>query len=136
MAQTLGIGEIRGVTAAQATKLRSHKITNSDILLERAATAQKRKELASASGLSEKDVLEMANRADLARVNGIGKQYGNLLENAGVDTIPELAQRRADNLHAKLVEAAAKSGVKRPPTMKQVEDWIGQAKALPRKLNY
>jgi predicted flap endonuclease-1-like 5' DNA nuclease len=87
--------------------------------------------------MSEKEVLELANRADLARVKGIGKVFSDLLENAGVDTVKELAQRRPDNLLAKLVEInTEKKYAKRTPTMSEVTNWVEQAKALPKTLTY
>jgi predicted flap endonuclease-1-like 5' DNA nuclease len=104
--------------------------------LERGSTAKDRKALAETTGLSGDTILELINRADLARVRGIGRQYSNLLEEAGVDTVPELAQRKAANLHKALTEVAAGCGVKRPPTLDQVEDWVGQAKQLGRAIKY
>ena len=82
-------------------------------------------------------MLEFANRADLMRVKGIGEEYSDLLEAAGVDTVPELAQRRADNLHAAIEKAnAAKRLVRQTPSLKAVECWIAAAKDLPRLLTY
>jgi hypothetical protein len=67
----------------------------------------------------------------------VGEEYSDLLEEAGVDTVPELAQRNATNLHAKLVETNAETKlVRRLPTQKQVEDWVAQAKKMPRAINY
>ena len=87
--------------------------------------------------MSEKEVLELANRADLARVKGIGKVFSDLLENAGVDTVKELAQRKPANLHTKLAEVnTEKKFAKRAPTMAEVTDWVDQAKALPKTLKY
>ena len=73
----------------------------------------------------------------MARVKGISTQYADLLECAGVDTVPELAQRRADNLHAKMVEVNGEKNLARKvPALSQVEDWVAQAKGLPRVVNY
>ncbi|RME42091.1 MAG: DUF4332 domain-containing protein [Chloroflexi bacterium] len=132
----LRIAELRGVKPQQVNTLKAHGITNAGQLLERAGTPQGRRELAEATGMSSDEILELVNRADLSRIHGIGRQYSHLLEDAGVDTVPELAQRNPANLHAALVEAAASSGIKRPPTLKQVEDWVNQAKALPRAIHY
>lgn len=77
------------------------------------------------------------NRVDLFRIQGVGREYADLLEAAGVDTVPELAQRNADNLHVKLTEVnAAKKLVRALPTEKHVTDWIDQAETLPRKVTY
>jgi predicted flap endonuclease-1-like 5' DNA nuclease len=81
--------------------------------------------------------LELANRADLARVKGVSGVYSDLLESAGVDTVKELATRRPDNLHAKLLEINEKEKLtERVPTAAAVESWIGQAKELPKILKY
>lgn len=81
--------------------------------------------------------MKWVNRADLARIKGVSTQYADLLEFSGVDTVPELAQRRADNLHAKMVEVNDERNlVKRVPALSQVEDWIAQAKEMPRVINY
>jgi len=106
-------------------------------MLAKGATPEGRKWLAEQSGISDKLILKWLNRADLGRIKGIGSEYADLLEAAGVDTVPELAQRRADNLYAKLGEVnEAKKLVRKMPTESQVGDWISQAKALPRALNY
>jgi hypothetical protein len=82
-------------------------------------------------------VLNWVNRADLARIKGGSTQYADLLECAGVDTVPELAQRNAENLHAKMVEVNEKKNlVRQVPSVSQVEAWVTQAKVLPRVINY
>lgn len=95
------------------------------------------KELAENTDVSDKLILNWVNRADLARIRGISTQYADLLEFAGVDTVPELAQRRPDNLHAKMIEVnEEKNLVRKVPALSQVEDWVAQAKELPRVVNY
>lgn len=134
---TIGVRKIRGIQETQAAKLIGQKIKNSEQLLSAATTPKARATLAAAAGMSAQDVLELANRADLARVKGIGKVFSDLLENAGVDTVKELAQRKPANLHAKLAEVnAAKQFAKRAPTLVEVTDWVDQAKALPKMLKY
>ena len=81
--------------------------------------------------------MKWANRADLDRISGVGSEYADLLEAAGVDTVPELAQRKPENLHKKMVEVnEEKKLVRKMPTLKQVEGWVDQAGKLPRVLNY
>lgn len=134
---TIGVRKLRGIQEAQASKLVAQKITNSEHLLNAATTPKARAALAASAGMSEQEVLELANRADLARVKGIGKVFSDLLENAGVDTVKELAQRKPANLHAKLAEVnAEKKYAKRAPTLVEVTDWVEQAKALPKTLKY
>ncbi len=129
--------EIRGMTAELASKLQEHGIEHSDHLLEKAKTPQARADLAKAAGVKAAEILEAANRADLARIHGIGKVFADLLESAGVDTVKELAHRVPENLHAKLVEInTAQKLAGRMPTLDEVKDWVGQAKDLPKLLEY
>ena len=129
--------EIKGLRDLNAEQLRAAGTTSVQSLRERGATPAGRKELAASLNISEQQVLEWVNRADLHRIKGIGEEYSDLLENAGVDTVAELAQRNPANLSAKLAEVnAAHNLVRRLPTPKQVEDWVAQAKALPRGINY
>ena len=89
------------------------------------------------SGISETKILEWVNHADLFRVKGVGSEYTDLLEAAGVDTVPELAQRKAENLVQKMIEVnQTKKLVRRLPVLSQVADWIEQAKHLPRIIQY
>ena len=87
--------------------------------------------------MGSRAILELANRADLARVRGIGGVFSDLLEQAGVDTVKELATRSPDNLHAKLLEMNAQRRLAgRAPTLDMVKDWVAQAKELPKLLEY
>lgn len=106
-------------------------------LLDRGATPKDREELATSTGASTKLLLEWVNHIDLARIKGIGWKYADLLEAAGVDTMPKLAQHNAGNLHAKLVEInAAKELVRRLPTVDQPKTWLAEAKTLPHVITY
>ncbi len=112
-------------------------IRTTEALLRAGATPQGRQELAEKIGVSADTILKWVNRADLMRITGIGEQYSDLLEAAGVDTVPELAQRNPDNLHEKLVEInAEKRLVRRLPTRNMVANWIEQAKGLERAISY
>ena len=134
---TVSVGGIKGVSADLAAKLQAQGIDNSDELLEKAKTTAARRELAAKLGIDAKAVLELANRADLIRIKGIGGVYSDLLENAGVDTVKELAARVPANLGAKLAEInAEKKLTNRPPTAEMVAEWVDQAKALPKILEY
>jgi predicted flap endonuclease-1-like 5' DNA nuclease len=128
---------IEGVGEAYAAKLREAGIGSTEMLLEKGATPKGREEIAAQSGISGKLILEWVNHVDLFRIRGVGEEYADLLEEAGVDTIPELAQRRADNLYQKLVAVnGEKNLVRRLPTQDQVAAWIEQAKQLPRVITY
>ena len=106
-------------------------------LLKIGATSAGRDKLAKDADISRDLILEWVNHADLWRIKGVGEEYSDLLEEAGVDTVVELAQRRADNLFAKMNEVNMnKKLVRRLPTESQVADWINQAKKLPRVVSY
>ena len=131
------LSDIEGIGEAYSGKLEAAGISSLENLLSAACEKKGRKELAEKTGISEKLILNWVNRADLSRVKGISTQYADLLEAAGVDTIPELAQRNAENLAAKMAEVnEAKNLVRKLPTASQVADWIAQAKELPRVINY
>ena len=128
---------IEGIEEAYETKLEAAGVKSIEALLDTCATKKGRTELAEKTGISEKLILKWANHADLARIKGIGGEYAELLEAAGVDTVPELAMRKAENLFKKMQETNdAKSLVRKLPTEAQVEDWVKQAAALPRILQY
>ena len=128
---------IEGIGEIYEMKLNEAGVPSVEGLLAACSTKKGRAELAEKVGISEKLILKWANHADLARVNGIGGEYAELLEAAGVDTVPELAQRNAENLIAKMQDVNdAKNLVRKMPSQKQIEDWIMQAGALPRVLEY
>lgn len=131
------LSEIEGIGDVYSQKLQEGGISSIEQLLEAGSEKKGRKEIASKCDISEKLVLNWVNRADLARINGISTQYADLLECAGVDTVPELAQRNAENLHSKMVSVnEEKNLVRKVPSESQVEDWVKQAKGLPRAVNY
>jgi predicted flap endonuclease-1-like 5' DNA nuclease len=131
------IKEIEGIGPAYAAKLKDAGATTTEQLLDKGATPKGREELAASTGASAKLILEWVNHADLARIKGIGWEYADLLEAAGVDTVPELAQRNADNLHIKLSEVnAVKDLVRRLPTADQLHTWVEEAKTLLRVITY
>ena len=132
----LKLVELHGMTADLAGTLKAQGLGTSSKLLAAAADPQARAELAAKLGVDQRSLLELANRADLARVRGVGKVFSDLLEYAGVDTIAELAQRNPANLYAKIVEVAPQHFVKRLPRPADVESWVEQAKTVGRVLNY
>jgi predicted flap endonuclease-1-like 5' DNA nuclease len=82
-------------------------------------------------------ILKWVNHIDLYRVKGIGSEYAELLEQSGVDTVVELATRNPANLYQTLVSVnEAKKLVRKLPVLSQVEDWVNQAKNLPRVVSY
>ena len=131
------INKVEGIGPTYAAKLMEAMIDTAEALLEKGATSQGRNELAEKTGISGKLILEWVNLADLFRIKGVGEEYADLLEEAGVDTVPELAQRNAENLYNKMIEVnSEKKLVRKTPGKAQVADWVAQAKALPRVVNY
>jgi predicted flap endonuclease-1-like 5' DNA nuclease len=129
--------EIEGIGEIYAQKLKDVGVATVEALLEQGATPKGRQTIEEQSDISGKLILKWVNRADLFRVKGIGEEYADLLEIAGVDTVPELARRNPENLYQKLIEVnEEKKLVRRPPTQAQVEDWVAQAKDLPRVVTY
>ncbi len=131
------IVDIEGIGETFTAKLKGAGVVTTEKLLEVAGTKKGRDELAKKTGLTTKQILEWVNRADLYRIKGIGSEYSDLLEVAGVDTVVELATRKPDNLLAKMTEVnATKKLVRKLPTAAAVEDWVAQAKKLPKKVEY
>ena len=129
--------DIEGIGEKFTAKLKEAGITTTEALLSKAGAAKGRKELAEKSGIDGELLLQWVNHADLFRVKGIGSEYADLLEAAGVDSVPELAQRKADNLCQKLGEVnQAKKLVRKLPVQSQVTNWVAQAKQLPKVVSY
>ncbi|OQB42964.1 MAG: DNA repair and recombination protein RadA [Candidatus Latescibacteria bacterium ADurb.Bin168] len=129
--------EVEGIGEAYAKKLAAAGIKTTDALLAKGATPEGRKEIAAKTGISAKMILEWVNHVDLFRIKGVGQEYADLLEAAGVDTVPELAQRKPENLVEKMAEVNKKKKlVRQLPVETQVANWIAQAKELPRKIKY
>lgn len=129
--------DIEGIGPAYAAKLTKAGVRTVEGLLKDGASEKGRKEIAAASGIDHTLILEWVNRADLYRIKGVAKQYSDLLEKAGVDTVVELSKRVPGNLYAKMVEVnQAKNLVNGMPGVKKVEGWVAQAKKLPRVVTY
>ncbi len=131
------IDHIEGIGPAYAEKLRAIGIKSVTALLEKGATKKGRQEIAEKTGLSDQLILKWVNMADLYRIQGIGSEYAELLEAAGVDTVKELRNRNAENLLAKMKEVnAEKKLVRQLPNLKMVQSWIDHAKTLEPKVSY
>lgn len=120
-----GIGEVYKGKLAQAG------VSTVEGLLEKGASKSGRKSLAEASGIDEGKILDWVKMADLFRISGIGSQFAELLKAAGVDTVKELRNRNAENLHAALTKTQEEKGLtKVVPALSKIEDFISQAKTL------
>lgn len=131
------ITDVEGIGPVNAEKLGSVGLSTTAAYLKKCCEAKGRKEVSEATGISTHMLLEWANRVDLMRVKGIGTQYSDLLEASGVDSVPELAQRNAANLQAKLAEVnAEKKMVRRVPSLAEVSGWVSAAKELPKVVTH
>jgi predicted flap endonuclease-1-like 5' DNA nuclease len=130
----VNIEDVEGIGPVHAASLRAAGVATTDALLERGATARGRADLADITGVTPTLILEWVNHVDLMRIDGVGSEYSDLLEAAGVDSPAELAQRNAANLAQTFLEldAARPDWIRSVPSVTTVEDWIAQAKALPK----
>ncbi len=125
------IGKIRGIEAPVQEKLEAAGIRNTDQLLEHSRTAQQRAELARNVGTTPAALKELANRADLMRLKGVGADFSNLLEETGVNSCKELQHRSPEHLHQALVDLhTSKHIAHHAPTQEQVTEWVAEAKTL------
>ena len=128
---------VEGIGPVYAAKLGEIGILTTGKLMVEGVTRTGRQELAEKTDISERLILKWLNMIDLYRIKGIGSEYGELLEAAGVDTVPELAQRNADNLYQALANTnEEKRLVRQLPTPEQVVEWVEQAKTMPRIIQY
>ncbi len=131
------IQKIEGIGPANAKKLLKGGIKTTGGLLKACASPKGRKATEAATGVDAKVLLKWANMADLMRITGVGEEYSELLEAAGVDTVKELRNRKADNLTAKMAEVNAKKKlVRQVPSASQVARWVEQAKKLDPVMTY
>jgi predicted flap endonuclease-1-like 5' DNA nuclease len=131
------IVDVEGIGPKYAEKFIKVGVSSTEALLKAGATPKGRKDLAEKTGIGDALILKWVNHVDLYRIKGVGSEYSELLEAAGVDTIPELAQRKAGNLIQKIVAVnMEKKLVRKLPVESQVADWIEQAKKLPRVITY
>lgn len=131
------IVDIEGIGPAYAEKLAAAGINNADQLLEKGKTAKGRKALEEETGITAKLILTWVNHADLFRIKGVGPQFAELLEAAGVDTVKEFATRNAENLEKKMIEVnEAHARTKRVPTAGELQKMIDQAKELEPMVTY
>jgi predicted flap endonuclease-1-like 5' DNA nuclease len=132
------IEDVEGIGAAFAEKLTAAGVTTTEGLLDRGATDSGRSRLASDTGISERLLLEWVNHADLMRLDGVGSEYADLLEAAGVDSCAELARRNAANLAQTFQEldSARPNTVRRVPSEETIRGWIEQADKLAKVVSH
>ena len=129
--------DVQGIGPAYAEKLETAGIRTTGKLLKKGATEEGRQKIESMTGIGHNLILEWVNMVDLYRIRGVGSQYSELLEKAGVDTVVELSNRIPEHLHAKMLEENKNANlVNKMPGIDQVTKWIQQAKQLPRVISY
>ena len=126
------IEEVEGIGEGAGGTLRAAGIATTDDLLMAGSSATGRSKVSAMTGISEHQLLKWVNRVDLMRIPGVGSEYSDLLEAAGVDSPAELAQRNAANLAQTFQEldAARPNWIRRLPSQETVEEWIAAAKAM------
>ena len=133
------IDTIEGIGAKYKKMLQKAGVNTTKQLLDKCAKKKGRKDFAKESGVDETLILKWTNMADLMRVKGVGEEYSELLEVAGVDTVKELRKRKPANLHEAMSAANAKRKkklVRQLPGVAQVEKWVAHAKELPPVMTY
>ncbi len=132
------IEDVEGIGPVYAAKLGAAGVATTDDLLEQGAKPGGRTSLEEATGIAHALILEWVNHVDLMRINGVGSEYSDLLEAAGVDSPAELARRNAANLAATVQEvvAARPSIVRRIPSESELQGWIDQSKDLPKVVEH
>jgi predicted flap endonuclease-1-like 5' DNA nuclease len=128
---TMKVTKIEGVGSKDIEVLRNYGIFSTDALLKTAADRRGRRSLSLSTGIPERTILNWVNLADLMRIPGVGQEYSNLLEEAGVDSVRELGTRRPENLHRTVaVLNTEKSLVGRPPSLAEIRRWVAEAKRM------
>jgi predicted flap endonuclease-1-like 5' DNA nuclease len=129
--------DIEGIGSKHVENLKKAGVTTVETLLKMGATPEGRKKIENEAGVTHNQVLEWVNRADLYRIKGVGQEFSDLLEAAGVDTVVELSKRVPENLHKKMVEVnGTRKLVRQLPNLAMVQNWVEQAKKLPRVVSY
>lgn len=131
------LATIEGIGEVYSQKLHEAGIVTVEALLDAGANPKGRQELEVKTGIGHALILEWVNLADLMRIKGVGEEYSDLLEEAGVDTVKELRNRNPEHLYDALASInVEKKLVRQLPSRRQVADWVSQAKALPPRVSY
>ena len=131
------LADIEGVGRVNAAKLQKAGVRSTDSLLKKGGTRKGREEIVKLSRIDKDLILQWVNHGDLYRIKGVGSEFADLLEAAGVDTVVELSKRDAKKLAETLATVSAKGNLtNRVPTVKMVKGWVAQAKKLPRAVSY
>jgi predicted flap endonuclease-1-like 5' DNA nuclease len=131
------LAKVEGIGESNCKKLKKANISTTEELLKQGACAKGRREIVKQTNVNSKMLLRWINRIDLYRIKGIGQKYADLLEKAGVDTVLELSKRNPQNFYEKIKEVNFEEEVTQNlPVPKKLENWVKQAKSLPRIITY
>lgn len=125
------LSRLKDVSPELATRFKERGLTTTNQLLAVAGTPEGRELLAAQTRADAGLILRLTKRADLLRIEGIGDVYVELLEEAGVDSIRELARSHPERLYTQLMKVNITNQVtRRPPTLTKVRRWVAQAERL------
>ncbi len=130
------IADIEGIGNTYAHILEEIGITHVEDFLASCRTPTDRKNLADRVGVPSAIVLKWANLADMFRIEGVAEEWSELLREVGVHTVMQLAQRNPRKLYSEIEHHDASRIVRQKPTDEQVEEWVDNARRLPRSLEY
>ena len=69
--------------------------------------------------------MHWAKRAELMKIKNLGRDYADLLEAVGVESVADLKRRNPESLHEMMHNAnQATKIVDRMPSLKRVTNWI------------
>lgn len=90
------------------------------------------KDLAEKTGISIKLIDKWQEHADLMRIKGVGPEYSDALNQIGIDSVKEFAQRNPENTleRIKKLDEEKPNVIRRLPKLDDIKDWIAQAKKL------
>lgn len=128
--KTTPIIEIEGIGKKYGKTLEKVGLANVDDLLSLDKDGMK--DLASKAKISEKLIDKWAEHADLMRIGGVGPEYADVLNQIGIDSVKEFAQRNPKNTLDRIMDLDKEKPdvFRKPPTLKTVEEWIEEAKKI------
>lgn len=113
-------------------KLEEVGIKTTEDLVSKVASPETRKQLAESTGIEEKKLLHFLHSIDLLRIKGVGTLYSTLFCKAGVCSVNELSEWKAEKLYNHLNEINGHQElVQHLPSTDQLANFIEQAKLLP-----
>ena len=125
------IDSINGMTHTEATKLRRARVRTTVTFLQIASTRSGRALLTKETGITSPKLLHWAKRAELMKIKNLGRDYADLLEAVGVESVADLKRRNPESLHEMMKNAnQVKKIVDRMPSLKRVTNWIDDSKDI------